>query len=130
VYLSHTECHLKMLSDCLHSTDYTALYPRRSYSSSDCLDKTYEQTDIVGFEVFTVVVTKSIIFWDMTPCSLLSFNRSFGGTYRLHLQVEEISSEKKQQTSRWQAETSVKTQRTARRHILEDDTLQTDITSK
>jgi hypothetical protein len=29
---------------------------------------------------------KSIIFWDVTPCSLLSCNRRFGGTYRLHLQ--------------------------------------------
>jgi hypothetical protein len=26
----------------------------------------------VGFEVFTAVVMKSIIFWDVTPCSLLS----------------------------------------------------------
>jgi hypothetical protein len=25
----------------------------------------------VGFEVFTAVVMKSIIFWDMTPCSRL-----------------------------------------------------------
>jgi hypothetical protein len=40
----------------------------------------------VGFEVFTAVVMKSIIFWDMTPCSPLSFNRRFGGTYILHLQ--------------------------------------------
>jgi hypothetical protein len=24
-----------------------------------------------GFEVFTVVVLKSIFFWDMTPCSAL-----------------------------------------------------------
>jgi hypothetical protein len=40
----------------------------------------------VGFEVFTAVVMKSIIFWDMTPCSLLSCNRRFEGTYRLHLQ--------------------------------------------
>jgi hypothetical protein len=24
---------------------------------------------VVGFEVFTAVVLKSIIFWDMTPCS-------------------------------------------------------------
>jgi hypothetical protein len=33
-------------------------------------------TDImidVGFEVFTAVVMKSIIFWDMMPCSLLSY---------------------------------------------------------
>jgi hypothetical protein len=27
---------------------------------------------------------KSIIYWDMTPCSPSSFNRRFGGTYRLH----------------------------------------------
>jgi hypothetical protein len=40
----------------------------------------------VGFEVFTAVVMKSIIFWDMMPCSPLSFNRRFGGTYHLHLQ--------------------------------------------
>jgi hypothetical protein len=26
-------------------------------------------TDHVGFEVFTAVFLKSIIFWDMTPCS-------------------------------------------------------------
>jgi hypothetical protein len=29
---------------------------------------------------------KNIIFRDMTPFSLLSVNRHFGGTYRLHLQ--------------------------------------------
>jgi hypothetical protein len=42
---------------------------------------TYEYYNHVGFEVFTAVVMKSIIFLDMTPCSPLSFNRSFGGTY-------------------------------------------------
>jgi hypothetical protein len=39
-------------------------------------------TVFIGFEVFTAVVMKSITFWDMTPCSSLSFNRRFGGTYR------------------------------------------------
>jgi hypothetical protein len=29
---------------------------------------------------------KSILFWGVTPCSLLRCNRRFGGTYRLHLQ--------------------------------------------
>jgi hypothetical protein len=28
---------------------------------------------------------KSIILWDLTPCSPLSFNRRFGGIYRLNL---------------------------------------------
>jgi hypothetical protein len=40
----------------------------------------------IGFEVFTAVVKKSNIFWDMTPCTPLSCARRFGGTYRLHLQ--------------------------------------------
>jgi hypothetical protein len=41
---------------------------------------------LAGFEVLTAVVTKSTIFWDITPCSPLKVNRRFGGTYRLHLQ--------------------------------------------
>jgi hypothetical protein len=40
---------------------------------------------IVGFEVFTAVVLKSIFFWDMTPCSPLNVNRRFGGTYHIHI---------------------------------------------
>jgi hypothetical protein len=46
----------------------------------------YRVSYYLGFEVFTTVVMKSIIFWNMMPCSPLSFNRRFGGTYRLHLQ--------------------------------------------
>jgi hypothetical protein len=57
--------------------DYTASRPRRGY----CCIKI-----LVGFEVSTAVVMKSIIFWDMTPCSPFSCNRRFGGTFRLHLQ--------------------------------------------
>jgi hypothetical protein len=41
---------------------------------------------IVGTEVLTAVVMKSTIFWDITPCSPLSVNRRFGGTYGLHFQ--------------------------------------------
>jgi hypothetical protein len=29
----------------------------------------------VGFKILTAVVMKSIIFWDMTPCSPLKVNR-------------------------------------------------------
>jgi hypothetical protein len=42
---------------------------------------------LVGFEVLTAVVTTSSIFWDITPCSPLQVNLSFGRTYRLHLQA-------------------------------------------
>jgi hypothetical protein len=34
---------------------------------------------------------KSAIFWDITPCSLLKVNWSFGGRYPLHLQDRRIS---------------------------------------
>jgi hypothetical protein len=86
------------------------------------------------------MVMKNIIFWDITPCSPLSVNRCFGGTYRLHLQgrrnkfskkaggkqnilAELISSTPKMEAI-CSSETSVETQRTARRHIPEDDTLE------
>jgi hypothetical protein len=96
-----------------------------------------QQSASVGFEVFTAVVMKTIIFWDMTLCSPMSFNRRFGGTYRLHLQgrrnrfshllvrwfVEPISSTLKMEAI-CSSETLVETQRTTRCHIPEDDTLQ------
>jgi hypothetical protein len=89
----------------------------------------------VEFEVFTAVVMKSIIFWVMTPCSLFSCNRRFGGIYRLHLQgrrnnsaskqvcllAEPVSSTLKMEAI-YSSETSVATQQTIR-HIPEDDTL-------
>jgi hypothetical protein len=80
---------------------------------------------------------KSIIFWDMTPCSLLSCARRFGGTYRLHLQgrrnrqacrllarwfAEPISSTLKMEAIS-SSETSGATQWPTRRHISEDDNL-------
>jgi hypothetical protein len=79
---------------------------------------------------------KIIIFWDVTPCSLLSCKRRFGGTYRLHLQGRRNNFSRNQQVSRWKiisstlkmeaicsSETSVTNQETTRRHIPEDDTL-------
>jgi hypothetical protein len=40
----------------------------------------------LGFEVFTQVVMKNTVFWDIMPCSPLKVNRRFRGTYRLHFQ--------------------------------------------
>jgi hypothetical protein len=88
----------------------------------------------VGFEVFTAVVMKRIIFWDITPCSLLSVNQCFGGTYRLHLQGRRNKFSKKQANKQVLAElisstmkmkaicsseTTVDTQLTTGRYILE-----------
>jgi hypothetical protein len=41
--------------------------------------------------VLTVAVMKNTIFWDTTPCSLLSVNRCFGETHRFHLEGRRIS---------------------------------------
>jgi hypothetical protein len=54
---------------------------------------------VVGFEVFTAVVLKSIFFWDMTLCCALSGTRRFGGTYRLHLQGRRIVQQSSEQAS-------------------------------
>jgi hypothetical protein len=51
-----------------------------------CFVVGHEHTVFLGFEVFTAVVMRSTIFWDITPCSPLSVNRRFGGAYCLHLQ--------------------------------------------
>jgi hypothetical protein len=68
---------------------------------------------------------KRIIFWDMTPCNPLSFIRRFGGIYSLLACwfAEPISSTLKMEAICF-SETSVETQRTTRRHIPEDNTLQ------
>jgi hypothetical protein len=39
---------------------------------------------------------KSSIFWDITPCSLVGFNRRLEGTYLLHLQGRRVSQEMNQ----------------------------------
>jgi hypothetical protein len=39
----------------------------------------------------TLLNLKSIIFWDMTQCSLFKVNQHFGGTYRLNLRIEEYA---------------------------------------
>jgi hypothetical protein len=39
-----------------------------------------------GFEVLTVVITKSTIFWDVIPCSLIEVHRRLEGLYCFLLQ--------------------------------------------
>jgi hypothetical protein len=72
----------------------------------------YQQCHYLGFEVFTAVVMKSVIFWDMTLLAtcLLAGLLNYSST----LKMEAIRS----------SETSGATQRTTRRHIPEDGTLQ------
>jgi hypothetical protein len=50
---------------------------------------------------------KSIIFWDITPCSPLKVGRRFGGTYRLHLRGRRVSRSRYQREIKGQAEANV-----------------------
>jgi hypothetical protein len=50
------------------------------------------QMGFVGFEVFTAVIMKNAVFWDVVPCRSC-MNRHFGGVYHLHLQGRKITSE-------------------------------------
>jgi hypothetical protein len=51
-----------------------------------------KKVPVVGFEVFTVVVMKTAIFWDIALCSLY-MNWHFEGTYHLHLQGRKSAEE-------------------------------------
>lgn len=55
--------------------------------------------DCVGFEVLTVVIMKSTVFWNVTPRSMLKVSRCFWGTYRLLLQGQRISRARKQHSA-------------------------------
>jgi hypothetical protein len=82
----------------------------------------------VGFEVLIAVVMKSSAFWDIMPYSQFKVNRRFGVTCRLSPKGRRISQARDQHEAGSKqtrsSETSVDFQRTARRYIPEDRTLQ------
>jgi hypothetical protein len=71
------------------------------------LGHTEKRQIILGFEVLAAVVMKRIIFWDITPCSPLKVNRSFGGIYRIHFQ-NRMSRARYQRESRWQVDSTLR----------------------
>jgi hypothetical protein len=116
--------------------------PRHRYSSKfQGNNAVYNR---IGFEVLTAVVMMCTIFWDITPCSQFKVSRSFGRTYRLHVQGRRISratnvkagdkqsrllatcsaySSTLKMEAICSSETSADFQRTTRRYIPEDSTL-------
>jgi hypothetical protein len=56
----------------------------------------WTDTKYVGCQVLAAVVTKTLIFWDITPCSPLKVNQLFGGTCRLHCKSRKISQARNQ----------------------------------
>jgi hypothetical protein len=59
-----------------------------------------EDLTYVRLEIFTAVIMKSSISWDITPCSPLKVCRRFGRTCRLHLQGRRMSRARNQSESR------------------------------
>jgi hypothetical protein len=105
--------------------EYTASFPENSNLYSHRYQNLKSNRVCIYNEDLTAVVMKTIIFWDITPCSSLSVNRCFGGTYRPHLQSRK---NKLNKTLKMEAicssQTSFDTQRTTGRYIPEDGTLQ------
>jgi hypothetical protein len=50
----------------------------------------------VRFEAVTAVTMKSVIFWDVTPYSLVEAYRHFRGKYCIHIQDKRLSTANKQ----------------------------------
>jgi hypothetical protein len=95
------------------------------------------------FHYKATIFMNSTVLWDIMPCSPLSVNRRFGGTYRLHLQGRKNNLSNKptwkherslpvycsdyfstlKMEAIYSSETSVDSQRATRRYIPEDRTL-------
>jgi hypothetical protein len=74
----------------------------------------------VGSEVLKMVVMKSFIFWDITPCSLSKANRYFRGTCPFYIQGQRMNTARNQ----CEARQSVDFQCTTQYYIPEDRILQ------
>jgi hypothetical protein len=113
----------------------------QSHRPSPCTSELLLQVTAVDFNATDYQMKSTIC--DITPCSLLSLNRSFGGTYRLHRQGRKNKLSKKPEffppaitlvscsvyfwtlkmEAIYSSETSVDTERTTRYYIPEDATL-------
>jgi hypothetical protein len=55
------------------------------FQCKHAVKKCYVRMEALRFEVFTAVIMKNSVFWDVTPCGSCK-NRRFGETWRLHHQ--------------------------------------------
>jgi hypothetical protein len=81
--------------DVLHSTLFSNILSPRVFPSFDDiirLDVINKQIlrCLLGFEILTAVTVTSIVFWDVTPCSIVEVYWCFGGALCLHLQGRRV----------------------------------------
>jgi hypothetical protein len=96
-YISVFQESVDRFSTLLHLRPFGQFVESRGRPTSKCKNNSCP----VESEVLAVVVMKSSVFWDMTPCSPLKVNRCFGGICRLNLQGRKISRSRNQRESRW-----------------------------
>jgi hypothetical protein len=130
-HLTHESSRKSFLRDILvRNSSYVSIFlkicaaPRIACSAVLCwrvhkrsLLNTSEINLIVRFEVLTAVVMKSPIFWDITPCSPLKVNRQLATCFHAGILLGLFDSEDRGSV------TLVNFQRTTRRYIPEDSTL-------
>jgi hypothetical protein len=59
-----------------------------------CLSVVHEMHTVnIGVEVRTAVTIKSVVFWDVTPCSLIGVHRRYAVMYCLYIQGRRVSQE-------------------------------------
>jgi hypothetical protein len=75
------------------------IFPTYHFSTRTVHTDNTKRPRLGGFESLTTLVTKSSVFWDITPCSPLKINRRFGRTCHLHLQGRRISQARNQHES-------------------------------
>jgi hypothetical protein len=68
------------------------IHPEKVMRHSVTLKKS--NLNYIEFKVRAVLSTKDTAFWDVAPCSLMEFDRHFGGLTRIHLQGLRISQSK------------------------------------
>jgi hypothetical protein len=61
----------------------------------------FPRRKFLRFEVLAVVVSRNIIFWDITSCRLFKVNLLSGGIYRLYLQGRRIRGVRNQSENRF-----------------------------
>jgi hypothetical protein len=84
IFKQSPACYMFLAGLILQPWIWRRLVPLKRHSTLNGLqDVISQKTELFFLRIYYL---KSIVFQDMTPCSPLSFNRRFGGTYRLHLQ--------------------------------------------
>ena len=110
----------------LRHTDCLYRIPTRIYTSTAKRHVLKAQNKLERFQAVTMVTMKLTVVWNVTPCNVVEFHRSFGGIYCHHLRCRRITLYRKMEEMTYQNGCSRLIQNAAnllqitRRHIADD----------